>query len=91
MRRTARSLYVEGLDGLLNGRMAEVATARDWELLREIARLAMQDAPHELAATDPALFASWRTAVTRYHLRGWGAMTPEKLDRVIPDSSHSSE
>ena len=54
--RTARSLYVDALDALLRGRMAEVAVARDWELLREIARLAREDAPRELATTDAALF-----------------------------------
>ena len=51
-------LYVEALDALLRGRMAEVAVARDWELLREIARLAQQDAPQDLATTDPALFST---------------------------------
>jgi hypothetical protein len=58
MTRTARALHVEALDALLRGRMAYVAVARDWELLREVARLAQEDAPLELAATDPALFAT---------------------------------
>ena len=82
MSRTARGLYVEALDALLGGRMAEVAVARDWELLREVARLADEDAPLELAATDPALFASWRAAVAKYHLKGWGYMTPQRVDAV---------
>jgi hypothetical protein len=38
--RTARTLYVDALDVLLRGRMAEIAVAHDWELLREVARLA---------------------------------------------------
>jgi hypothetical protein len=82
MTRTARSLHVEALDALLRGRMAEVAVARDWELLRELARLAQEDAPLDLAATDPALFATWRAAVTKYHLKGWTHMTPERIDIV---------
>ena len=82
MTRSARALHVEALDGLLRGRMAEVAVARDWELLREIARLAQQDAPPVLASTDSALFASWRAAVTKYHLKGWTQMTPERVDAV---------
>ena len=73
---------MEALDALLRGRMAEVAVARDWELLREVARLAEEDAPLELAATDPALFATWRAAVTKYHLEGWGHMTPRRVDAV---------
>ena len=41
MTRTARTLYVEALDVLLRGRMADIAVARDWELLREVAQLAL--------------------------------------------------
>ncbi len=82
MNRTARTLYVDALDALLKGRMADIAVARDWELLREVARLAQQDAPLELASTDPALYETWRAAVTRYHLKGWTHMTPERVDAV---------
>lgn len=82
MTRTARALYVEALDALLQGRMAEIAVAREWELLREVARLAQQDAPLALSSTDPALFATWRAAVTKYHLKGWTQMTPERVDMV---------
>ncbi len=82
MNRTDRTLYVDALDALLRGRMAEIAVARDWELLREVARLAQQDAPLELASTDPALYETWRAAVTKYHLKGWTHMTPERVDAV---------
>lgn len=89
-----RALYVAALDVLLNGRMAAVAVARDFALLEEVARLAQRDAPAELAVTDPALFASWRAAVTRYHLAGWGGMTPERVAAAaakapMERSSHS--
>jgi hypothetical protein len=77
-----RTLYVEALDVLLKGRMAEAAVARDWEMLEEVARLAHEDAPQVLASTDPALFATWRSAVTKYHLKGWGHMTPERVRSV---------
>ncbi len=82
MTRSRRTLYADALDALLRGRMAHAAVARDWELLREIARLAQEDAPQAMAATDPALFRSWREAVTRFHTKGWGAMTPDRVDRV---------
>jgi hypothetical protein len=91
--RTVRTLYVDALDALLKGRMAEIAVARDWELLREVARLAQQDAPHELASTDPALYETWRAAVTKYHLKGWTHMTPERVDAVrqhVVDRRHAS-
>ncbi len=77
-----RTLYVEALEALLGSRMAHVAVARDWELLREVARLAQQDAPLVLSSSDPALFSSWRAAVTKYHLMGWTEMTPERVDAV---------
>jgi hypothetical protein len=82
MTRTAPTLHVEALDVLLRGRVAEVAVARDWELLREVARLAQEDAPFDLAATDPALFTTWRAAVTKYHLMGFTHMTPQRVDAV---------
>ncbi len=82
MSRTRRELSVSALDVLLRGKFVPVARAKDWELLREVARLAQSDAPHKLAATDPALFRSWRAAVTRFHLNGWTHMTPERVDDV---------
>ena len=82
MSRSRRDLYVAALDVLLRNKMAFVARERDWELLREVARLADEDAPRVMAVTDPALFQSWRAAVTRYHLAGWGSMTPERVDEV---------
>jgi hypothetical protein len=82
MTRTARTLYVEALDVLLKGKMAEVAVDRDWELLEEVARLATEDAPMDLVATDSSLFVTWRAAVTKYHLKGWSNMTPERVRQV---------
>ncbi len=82
MTRTGRTLYVEALDVLLTGRMAEVAVDRDWELLEEVARLATEDAPTDLAVTNSSLFVTWRAAVTKYHLKGWSNMTPERVRQV---------
>jgi hypothetical protein len=67
--------------------MTDVAVAHDWELRREVARLAQQDAPLELASTDPALYETWRAAVTKYHLKGWTHMTPERVDAVRQKAS----
>jgi len=77
-----RTLYVNALDALLKDEIAKVALARDFELLKEIARLAEQDAPINLAMTDPSLYSSWRSAVTRYHLSGWTEMTPDRISEV---------
>lgn len=82
MKSDRRTLYAEALQALLKGEMAKLARNRDYELLEEVARLARNDAPTELAATDPALYASWRAAVTRYHLAGWTHMTPERVAEV---------
>jgi hypothetical protein len=80
--RSPRDLYVEALDVLLRGEIVPLVRRKDWELLREVARLAHGDAPHDLAVTDPALFETWRAAVTRFHLAGWTPMTPEQVDEV---------
>lgn len=82
MMRSPRDLYVEALDALLRGDIVKIVRAKDWELLREVARLAQSDAPQDLAATDPALFETWRAAVTRFRLAGWTHMTPERVDEV---------
>ncbi|MCP3471798.1 MbcA/ParS/Xre antitoxin family protein [Bradyrhizobium sp. CCGUVB1N3] len=80
--RTVRTLYAEALDVLLRGEMADVAVARDWDLLSEVARLAFDDASTDLAVTDPSLFAAWREAVTKFHLKGWTNMTPQRVEEV---------
>lgn len=80
--RSRRTLYADALSVLLKGEMARLVCQRDFVLLREVARLAAEDAPRDLAATDPALFQSWRSAVTRYHLAGWSFMTPDRVDEV---------
>ncbi|NOX93290.1 MAG: hypothetical protein GXP18_12820 [Gammaproteobacteria bacterium] len=79
----SRTLYVNALDALLKGEIAKVVQERDFMLLKEIARLAEQDAPVDLAATDPSLYMSWRAAVTRYHLSGWTKMTPERVSKIM--------
>lgn len=85
MTRNKREIYVEALDVLLKGKTAAVVKAADWDLLREVARLAQGDAPADLAVTDPALFQTWRSAVTRFHLQGWTKMTPDRVDQLIID------
>ena len=82
MKRSARALHVDSLDALLNGRMAKLVLACDWELLREVARLARDDAPVDLAMTDPARFRAIRAAITLYHLKGWSGLTPERVDTI---------
>jgi hypothetical protein len=51
-------------------------------MLEEIARIAAADAPLDLAATDPGLFVTLRNAITRFHLKGWTLMTPERVRDV---------
>jgi hypothetical protein len=87
MTRTPRTLYVEALEALLKGKMAAVAISRDWELLREVARLAQEDAPTALSSTDASLYISWRNAVTKFHLKGWTHMTPERVEAIVARSA----
>ena len=82
MTRSARELHVAAHEALFKGQMAALVNRRDWELLREVARLAAQDAPVDLAFTDPSRYQLYRHAVTRFHMGGWSAMTPERIDTV---------
>jgi hypothetical protein len=86
MSRSRRSLHVEARDALIGDRIAAVAKARDWELLEEIARLVEADAPIDMAASDPAMFSTLRRAITRFHLKGWSAMTAERVRRVAQEA-----
>lgn len=82
MVRSKRALRVEAINTLIGRRVAQVFKARDWELLDEVARIALADAPVDLAATDPALYVALRNAITAYHLAGWTNMTPERVRSV---------
>jgi hypothetical protein len=82
MSRSRRSLKVEAQNALIHGRIAAVVKARDWELLEEIARFVEADAPVDMAASDPAMYATLRAAITRFHLKGWSAMTAERVREV---------
>ncbi|MHC2844920.1 hypothetical protein [Bradyrhizobium diazoefficiens] len=79
------TLRDQALDCLLDCRWADVAVARDWPLLREIAALAQADAPTDLLPGQPDLFRRWREAVTKFHLSGWSYMTPERVVAVAGD------
>jgi hypothetical protein len=82
MAEDVRNLYVDALGTLLAGDMAKLVAARNFRLLAEVARLAHEDAPIDLAVTDRALYQAWRNAVTLFHLRGWTYMTPERVHAV---------
>jgi hypothetical protein len=89
MGRSKRSLRVEAIDALIRNRIGAVAKSRDWELLEEIAKLAKDDAPVDLAMTDPSMFIALRNAITRFHLGGWSNMTPERVRSVARNAQRA--
>lgn len=89
--RSKRSLRVEAINILINRKVAFVAKERDWELLEEVARIAQDDAPVDLAATDPSLFIALRNAITSYHLAGWTNMTPARVRAVSRPKTPAQE
>lgn len=82
MARSKRTLRVEAMDALIRDATVSVAKRHDWELLEEIARIVQADAPIDMAATDPAMFVTLRNAITRFHLKGWTRMTPERVRTI---------
>ncbi len=57
-----------------------------WEEVVSLVRYARNDVPRELAITDPALYRALREGVTRFFLRGGGALNPAKLQTLIDQS-----
>lgn len=45
------------------------------------------DLPKDLAITDPALYRTLRDAITRFYLRGGGALNLEKLRNLANSTS----
>ena len=54
--------------------------AKRWAEVAAVVRYAKRDVPPELAATDPALYRTLREGVTRFYLRGGGALNLKKLE-----------
>jgi hypothetical protein len=55
---------------------------REWAKLAALVRYARRDAPKSLIHTDPALYRHLRECNTRFHLRGGGAFSLEKLEAL---------
>ena len=53
-----------------------------WADVAAVVTLAQQDAPQDLAMTDPALYRTLRHHITTFYLRGGGALSLEKLRKL---------
>jgi hypothetical protein len=53
-----------------------------WAELAAIAEFASQDAPQELAQTDPALYRLLRQQITEYRIRGWSCLDVKTLRKL---------
>ena len=53
-----------------------------WKELLALVRFARRDVSPELASTDPALYRTLRDQITRFYLRGGGAFSVEKLEKI---------
>ena len=60
---------------------------RRWADVAALVRYARHDVPPELAMTDPALYRSLRDGVTRFYLRGGGALNLEKIEALAAAES----
>jgi hypothetical protein len=55
---------------------------RRWAEVAALVRYAQRDVPQELAVTDPALYRTLREQITRFFLRGGGALNLKKLEEL---------
>jgi hypothetical protein len=53
-----------------------------WADVAALVRYVQQDVPKNLAMTDPALYKTLRDQITRFHLRGGGALNLAKLEQL---------
>ncbi len=54
-----------------------------WADVAALVRYVRYDVPAELAMTDPALYKTLCDQITRFHLRGGGAINLAKLERLM--------
>ncbi len=67
-----------------------IATAlkeRRWADVGVAVEFAEADLPKDLAITDPALYRTLREAITRFYLRGGGALNLNKLRELASSTS----
>ena len=62
--------------------IASALKERRWADVGAAVEFAETDLPKDLAITDPALYRTLREAITRFYLRGGGALNLEKLRRL---------
>ena len=53
-----------------------------WAEVAALVRYAQHDVSPQLAATDPALYRTLREGITRFYLRGGGALQLAKLEAL---------
>ena len=58
-----------------------------WAELAAVAEYAANDAPADLAQTDPALYRQLRQQITEYRIRGWNQLNVEKLKKLAGKSA----
>ena len=57
-----------------------------WADVAALVRYARKDVPVQLATTDPALYRTLREQVTRFFLRGGGALNLAKLESLAAEA-----
>ena len=62
--------------------IAQALKNRRWADVGSAVEFAEADLPKDLAITDPALYRTLREAITRFYLRGGGALNLDKLRQL---------
>lgn len=61
-----------------------------WNEVATVISFAQTDASPDLAATDPGLYREIRENITRFYLRGGGALNLEKIESLAAQSPISN-
>lgn len=70
--------------------LGEYLKEKRWAEVAALVRYARSDVPSELAATDPALYRTLREGVTRFFLRGGGALNLARLEKLAERTRSAS-
>jgi hypothetical protein len=63
---------------------------RRWAELAALVEFATNDAPPEMAQTDPALYALLRQQITGFHVRGWSGLNLAVVKELADTESKGS-
>ena len=85
---TAREEELIARELLANQELIDVRLKEHrWAEVAALLRYVRRDVPHELATTDPALYRTLRSQITRFYINGGAVFSLERLEALAGEES----